>query len=71
MAYFFKLLIKENSNMKEILSLLLVSGSFGMFLFIFFLFLFHFLRRLVALDLERGARVRFLPLDGRFVEERG
>jgi len=57
--------------MKEILSLLLVSGSFGMFLFIFFLFLFHFLRRLVALDLERGARVRFLPLDARFVEERG
>jgi len=57
--------------MKEILSLLFVTGSFGMFLLFFFCFSFHFLRRLVALDLERGARVRFLPLDARFVEERG
>ena len=57
--------------MKEILSLLFVTGSFGMFLLFFFCFSFHFLRRLVALDLERGARVRFLPLDARFVEVRG
>ena len=58
--------------MKEILSLLFVSGSFGMFFIIFcFIYSFYFLRRFVTLDLERGARVRFLPLDARFVEERG
>ena len=59
--------------MKEILSLLFVTGSFGMFFFIIFCFIysFYFLRRFVTLDLERGARVRFLPLDARFVEERG
>ena len=58
--------------MKEILSLLFVTGSFGMFLLFFcFIYSFYFLRRFVTLDLERGARVRFLPLDARFVEERG
>ena len=58
--------------MKEILSLLFVSGSFGMFFIIFcFIYSFYFLRRFVTLDLERCARVRFLPLDARFVEERG
>ena len=57
--------------MKEILSLLFVSGSFGMFFYYFLFYFVYFLRRLVALDLERGARVRFLPLDARFVEERG
>ena len=42
------------------------------FLLFFVLFIrFYFLRRFVTLDLERGARVRFLPLDARFVEERG
>ena len=58
--------------MKEILSLLFVTGSFGMFFIIFcFIYSFYFLRRFVTLDLERGARVRFLPLVARFVEERG
>ena len=56
--------------MKEFLSLLLVGGSFGMFIFFLFFYSFYFLRRFVALDLERGAPFRFL-LDEVFVEERG